>query len=91
MISALKNIWSIPDLRRRVLFTFAMLGDLELVKQCVEAIPGIQKAPGPHGITLLEHARNGKSNDQNSGKHRKKARAVEQYLESLGELLGRPR
>ena len=25
MISALKNIWSIPDLRRRVMFSFAML------------------------------------------------------------------
>ena len=25
MVSAFKNIWSIPDLRRRVLFTFAML------------------------------------------------------------------
>jgi preprotein translocase subunit SecY len=25
MVGALKNIWSIPDLRRRVLFTFAML------------------------------------------------------------------
>jgi preprotein translocase subunit SecY len=25
MISALKNIWNIPDLRRRVMFTFAML------------------------------------------------------------------
>jgi len=26
MIQAMKNIWAIPDLRRRVLFTFAMLG-----------------------------------------------------------------
>ena len=26
MIQAFKNIWAIPDLRRRVLFTFAMLG-----------------------------------------------------------------
>jgi preprotein translocase subunit SecY len=26
MIQAFKNIWAIPDLRRRVMFTFAMLG-----------------------------------------------------------------
>ena len=26
MIQALRNVWSIPDLRRRILFTFAMLG-----------------------------------------------------------------
>ena len=26
MIQAFKNIWNIPDLRRRVMFTFAMLG-----------------------------------------------------------------
>ncbi len=66
------------------LFTFAMLGELELVTQCVLAMPGIQEVRGPHGITLLEHARNGKSGSQNSGRHRKKASAVEKYLVSLG-------
>jgi len=39
------------------LFTFAMLGHVEVVKACVEARPGIQRIPGPHGITLMQHAR----------------------------------
>ena len=66
------------------LFTFAMLGELEVVKQFVEAMPGVQRVPGPHGITLLQHVRMVKRQDRNSGSHRKKARAVEQYLETLG-------
>ena len=41
------------------LFTFAMLGQLDVVKACVAARPGIQKTLGPHGLTLLHHARKG--------------------------------
>jgi len=41
------------------LFTHAMLGDLKVVKAAVEAQPGIQAIPGPHGISLLAHARFG--------------------------------
>ena len=57
------------------LFTFAMLGHLPVVKAHVEAMPGIQRIPGPHGITLLAHARNGG----------KPAGKVVAYLESLGD------
>lgn len=67
------------------LFTFAMLGELEVVKQCVEAMPSVQRLPGPHGITLLQHARNGKRQERKSESRHKKARAVEQYLEALGD------
>lgn len=56
------------------LFTFAMLGHLSVVKAYVEAMPGIQKIPGPHGITLLRHARAGGA----------QAEAVVGYLESVG-------
>ena len=56
-------------------FTFAMLGNLNVVRAYVEANPGIQRVRGPHGITLLAHARNG--GDQ--------ASAVVEYLESLGD------
>lgn len=66
-------------------FTFAMLGELEVVQKCVEAMPGVQRLAGPHGITLLQHARNGERRERNSEIHRKKARAVEQYLEALGD------
>ena len=54
-------------------FCAAMLGHLEAVKAFVAAAPGIQRTRGPHGITLLDHARAGKSD------------AVISYLESLGD------
>ncbi len=54
------------------LFTFAMLGNLAVVKAAIEAQPGIQRIPGPHGITLLQHARAGG------------AAEVVSYLESVG-------
>ncbi len=41
------------------LFTHAMMGDLDVVKAAIEARPGIQSIPGPHGITLLGHAKAG--------------------------------
>jgi hypothetical protein len=57
------------------LFTFAMLGQLDVVKAYVAARPGIQKTRGPHGLTLLHHARKG--GDASA--------AVVAYLESLGD------
>lgn len=41
------------------LFTFTMLGEVEVVRAVVRAQPGIQSQPGPHGISLLSHARAG--------------------------------
>ena len=41
------------------LFTHAMLGHLDVVKAAVAAQPGIQAIPGPHGISLLAHAKFG--------------------------------
>lgn len=57
------------------LFTFAMMGQLEVVKACVEANPGVQQIHGPHGITLLAHAEKG-------GKDAKK---VVEYLQKAGD------
>lgn len=57
------------------LFTFAMLGHLEVVTAFVEAMPGIQRTAGPHDITLMSHARSGGE----------QARAVVAYLESVGD------
>lgn len=54
------------------LFTNAMLGHLDAVKATIEQLPGAQSTPGPHGITLLSHAKAGK------------ATAVVEYLEELG-------
>ena len=57
------------------IFTFAMLGQLDVVKAYVAANPGIQRTHGPHGITLLDHAKAGGD----------EARSVVQYLEELGD------
>jgi hypothetical protein len=56
------------------IFSAAMLGQLEIVKAFVAASPGIQGTRGPHGITLLSHARAGGP----------AAAAVVTYLQSVG-------
>lgn len=56
------------------IFTAAMLGNLAAVKAFVAAAPGIQGHRGPHGITLLSHARAGGE----------EAVGVVKYLEALG-------
>lgn len=59
---------------RPTLFTLAMLGHVDAVRAWVQALPGVEAIPGPHGITLLAHARAG----------REAASAVVDYLEGLG-------
>ncbi len=56
------------------IFTFAMLGQLDVVRAYVEASPGIQGTKGPHGLTLMLHARLGKA----------PAESVVAYLEEVG-------
>jgi hypothetical protein len=58
---------------RPTLFSAAMLGQLEVVRALVSASPGVQKTRGPHGITLLAHAKAGGAMD------------VVKYLESVGD------
>jgi hypothetical protein len=60
---------------RPTLFTATMMGQLDVVKAAIAATPGIQRTRGPHGITLLAHARFGGD----------KAVEVRKYLESLGD------
>jgi hypothetical protein len=55
------------------LFTFAMFDQVDVVRAICDANPGIQRLHGPHGITLLGHARNGK------------AQRVTEYLDELGD------
>lgn len=57
------------------IFTHAMLGHLAAVQAIVAAMPGVQSTYGPHGITLLSHAKAGKE----------EAAAVVEYLEALGD------
>ena len=62
------------------LFSAAMLGDLAVVKAFVDALPGIQSQPGPHGIPLRRHAELGGE----------PAREVLAYLDELGGADARP-
>lgn len=57
------------------IFTFAMLGQLDVVKAYIAANPGIQRTHGPHGITLLSHAKAG--GDESA--------SVVKFLEGLGD------
>lgn len=57
------------------LFSATMLGQLDVVKAWIAAAPGIQKIGGPHGITLLSHAKAGGE----------RALPVLRYLEALGD------
>jgi hypothetical protein len=60
---------------RPTIYTAAMMGQLAIVKQWIEALPGVQRNRGPHGITLAAHAKTGGAN----------AADVYAYLESLGD------
>lgn len=59
---------------RPSIFSAAMLGQLAVVRAFVEASPGVQGTPGPHGITLLAHAKAGGE----------AAKPVVAYLETIG-------
>lgn len=63
------------------LFAAAMLGKTEAVKAMIDAAPGIQRSPGPHGITLLAHAQAGGE----------PARETLAFLERLGDADTKPR
>ena len=65
---------------RPTIFSAAMMGQLDVVKAFVAARPGVQRTPGPHGLTLLSHARAGGAD----------AAAVVTYLESVGDADVRP-
>ena len=58
---------------RPTIFTAAMMGQLATVKAFIDGVPGVQRNRGPHGLTLLHHARVGA------------AAEVTKYLETLGD------
>ena len=55
------------------IFSAAMLGQLAVVQAMIAASPGFQRLKGPHGISLLAHAKAGGASE------------VVRYLESLGD------
>ncbi|MCD2259195.1 hypothetical protein [Psychroserpens luteolus] len=44
---------------RPTMYTYAMLGAFDIVKAMITMTPGVESQPGPHGISLLQHARAG--------------------------------
>jgi hypothetical protein len=65
---------------RPTLFSATMLGHVEVVKAFVSAQPGVERIAGPHGISLLAHAKAGGP----------KAEPVLRYLGSLGDAGATP-
>ena len=59
---------------RPTIFSAAMMGQLDVVKAFIAARPGIERNHGPHGLTLMSHAKAGGAD----------AAAVVQYLAGLG-------
>jgi len=51
------------------------MGQLDIVKQLIAASPGLQRMRGPHGLTMMAHARAGGT----------AAAEMLKYLESLGD------
>jgi hypothetical protein len=76
IVTYLLSMGARPDI-----FTFAMLGAYEIVKSMIEFSPGLQVISGPHGISLLQHAKNGIS--ANSSNTTESYKLVD-YLTSLG-------
>jgi hypothetical protein len=60
---------------RPTIFTAVMLGQLAAVKALMEATPGLQRMRGPHGLTMMSHARAGGDGNVEMVK----------YLEALGD------
>lgn len=59
---------------RMDIFVATMLGRLDIVKATLVAYPSLLSSKGPHGFTLLHHAKQGGP----------EARAVLEYVQSLG-------
>ena len=69
------------------IFTFAMFGKYEIVKAMIESMPGIESLAGPHGISLLRHAKAGLRSNYGITLNEKQtadSNALIAYLEELG-------
>lgn len=63
------------------IFTFAALGSYSTVKKMIKCMPVLLKTLGPHGISLLQHAKNGENKTRDSKK-------LIEYLTKLGDADG---
>ena len=72
------------------IFTYTMMGMLKAVQEIIETVPGIQSHTGPHGITLLQHARNRLEAKDISETDKANINKVISYLEGLGNADVKP-
>lgn len=68
------------------IFTLAVLGRADAVKEMIQAYPCIQRCDGPHGISLLQHAQTGL---QSEGVDKTRAQQLVDFLKGLGDANGR--
>src|SRR6187402_1396218 len=73
------------------IFTYTMMGMLKGVQEIIESVPGIQSHNGPHGITLLQHAKNRLENKDISAADAANVNKVISYLASLGNADIKPK
>ena len=73
------------------IFTYTMMGMLKSVQEIIETVPGIQTHAGPHGITLLQHAKNRLENKDISSSDAANVIKVISYLEGLGNADIKPK
>jgi len=73
------------------IFTYTMMGMLKSVQEIIETIPGIQTHGGPHGITLLQHAKNRLEDKNISATDAANVNKVISYLEGLGNADIKPK
>ncbi len=81
--SFLMSMGARPDI-----FTYAMFGAYDVVKNMIEATPGIQSIAGPHGISLLRHAKTGLNSENLTPKNKDDSKKLIEYLEELGNADG---
>ena len=65
------------------IFTFAMLGKLDSVKQMINDLSGIERIRGPHGFTLLWHAQVRLNRNNVEGREKLEQEALVEYLQLL--------
>jgi len=73
------------------IFTFTMMGMLKSVQELFETVPGIQSHTGPHGITLLQHAKNRLEAKDIPASDRDNVNKVINYLTVLGNADVKPK
>ena len=73
------------------IFTYTMMGMIKSVQEIIETVPGIQSHNGPHGITLLQHAKNRLENKEISASDAANVKKVISYLETLGNADIKPK